>query len=86
METVGLLAGALTTLSFMPQLFRIWRRRSARDISLAALLSFIAGISFWIWYGVSLHSRPIVLFNSITLALNLSILWLKIAHRNLSSE
>jgi MtN3 and saliva related transmembrane protein len=82
-ETVGLLAGTLTTISFMPQLIRIWKRRSADDISYAALLCFMAGISFWIWYGASLHSLPIVLTNAVTLGLNLSILVLKIVHRNI---
>ena len=77
---IGLLAGALTTLSFLPQALRIWRTRSARDISYTALLCFIAGISLWLWYGALLHSLPIVLANAVTLALNLSILGLKIAH------
>ncbi len=77
---IGLLAGALTTLSFLPQALRIWRTRSAKDISYTALLCFIAGISLWLWYGVLLRSLPIVLANAVTLALNLSILGLKIAH------
>jgi MtN3 and saliva related transmembrane protein len=77
---VGLLAGALTTISFLPQALRIWRRRSADDISYIALLAFIAGISLWLWYGVMLNSLPIILANAVTLALNLAILGLKIAH------
>lgn len=79
-ETIGLLAGALTTISFMPQLLRIWRRRSAEDISYAALLTFIIGIALWLLYGIQLGSLPIVLANAVTLGLNLSILALKIQH------
>jgi len=67
-------------LSFLPQALRIWRTRSAKDISYTALLCFIAGISLWLWYGMLLHSLPIVLANAVTLALNLSILGLKIVH------
>jgi len=80
MTYIGLLAGALTTISFMPQLMRIWRRKSASDISYAALLAFIAGISFWLWYGIGISSLPIILANGITLALNLGILTLKLVH------
>lgn len=80
MTYIGLLAGALTTLSFMPQLARIWRRKSAADISYAALLAFIAGISFWLWYGIGIGSLPVILANAITLALNIGILVLKLVH------
>ena len=80
MTYIGLLAGALTTISFMPQLMRIWRRRSAADISYAALLAFIAGISFWLWYGIGINSLPVILANAITLALNIGILILKLVH------
>lgn len=41
----------------------------------------MTGIALWLWYGLLLHSLPIVLANAVTLALNVSILGLKIAHR-----
>lgn len=79
-NVLGLLAGSLTTLSFMPQMLRIWRRRSADDLSYGALALFIAGISLWVLYGAALHSFPIMVTNAVTLVLNLSILALKIRH------
>lgn len=79
-NVLGLLAGSLTTLSFMPQMLRIWRRRSADDLSYGALALFITGISLWVLYGAALHSFPIMITNAVTLALNLSILALKILH------
>ncbi len=79
-ETIGLLAGTLTTISFMPQLVRIWKRRSAADISYLALGSFIAGIALWLWYGMLIHSISVILANGLSLLLNISILALKIAH------
>ncbi|MDE2482889.1 MAG: SemiSWEET family sugar transporter [bacterium] len=79
-ETIGLLAGTLTTVSFTPQLLRIWKRRSAADISYTALLSFIVGISLWLWYGILIHSLSVILANGVSIVLNLSILALKIAH------
>ncbi|HET9030037.1 MAG TPA: SemiSWEET transporter [Candidatus Aquilonibacter sp.] len=79
-EIIGLAAGALTTVSFLPQMLRIWRTRSARDISYGALLTFIAGVALWLLYGLQIHSEAIVLANGVTLGLNLSILALKIRH------
>ncbi|MCI0656511.1 MAG: hypothetical protein L0170_05510, partial [Acidobacteria bacterium] len=38
--TIGFLAGALTTLAFLPQVMEIWRAKSARDVSLRMYLIF----------------------------------------------
>ena len=42
---VGLLAGTLTTIAFIPQLQQTWRTRSAQDVSLGMLLTFVTGVS-----------------------------------------
>jgi MtN3 and saliva related transmembrane protein len=74
----GYLAGVLTTLSFVPQLVRVWRLRSARDISLTMFLAFSLGVFLWLVYGISLHSIPMILANGTTLALSVAILILKL--------
>lgn len=74
----GYCAAILTTSSFVPQLIRVWRLRSARDISLTMFLAFSLGVFLWLVYGISLHSIPMILANGITLGLSLTILILKI--------
>ena len=74
----GYLAAVLTTVSFVPQLIRVWRLRSARDISLTMFLVFSLGVFLWLIYGISLHSIPMMLANGLTLALSLTILILKL--------
>lgn len=74
----GYVAAVLTTTSFVPQLIRVWRLRSARDISLTMFLAFSLGVFLWFLYGIALHSIPIILANGITLALSLTILVLKL--------
>lgn len=78
---IGLVAGALTTLSFLPQLLRTLRLRRASDISALWLASFISGVTLWLIYGLMLSSFPIVVANAATLALTLPILALKISYR-----
>lgn len=80
LTTLGLLAGAFTTIAFMPQATRIWRRRSAKDISLFGTSLFTVGITLWLLYGIELGALPIIIANAVTLALNLSILALKLRH------
>jgi MtN3 and saliva related transmembrane protein len=75
---IGYIAGTLTTLAFVPQVVRTWRQRSADHFSLAMLVAFNVGVGLWLVYGVLLHEPPIVLFNAITLALALFLLWMKL--------
>lgn len=79
-QTIGFLAGLLTTAAFVPQALYAWRTRSTRDISLLTVVAFTVGISLWVFYGALIHSLPIFLWNVITLVLNLGILSAKLRH------
>ncbi|MFB2772194.1 SemiSWEET transporter [Pelatocladus sp. BLCC-F211] len=78
---LGLVAATLTTFSFVPQLLKTWRTKSAKDVSYIMLISFNIGIFLWLIYGLYLSALPIILANLITLIFNLIILWLKIRYR-----
>jgi MtN3 and saliva related transmembrane protein len=73
----GLVAGACTSLSFIPQVFHIWKRRSAADISGIMYSFFSFGSFLWLLYGLGIQSIPISLANGVALALNIFILILK---------
>ncbi|MDP9039728.1 MAG: SemiSWEET transporter [Acidobacteriota bacterium] len=77
-DTVGFVAAFCTTSAFIPQLVRVVRLRSAREISLPTFLLFSAGVFLWILYGVASRSKPVVISNAVTLVLSVSILILKI--------
>ena len=75
---IGLLAGCLTTVAFVPQLMKIWRSRSARDVSLSMFTIFLTGIIFWLVYGLLRQDIVVILANAVTLVLALAILVLKV--------
>lgn len=75
---IGYIAATCTTLSFLPQLVRVLRLRSARDISLSMFLVFSVGTVLWLTYGLLAHSKPVTAANAVTLALSVSILILKL--------
>jgi MtN3 and saliva related transmembrane protein len=77
---IGLAAGTLTTVSFLPQLIKTWQCKSARDLSYAMLLSFGSGVVLWLVYGLYLRALPIILANAVTLALIVAILLLKVRY------
>jgi len=75
---LGYVAGAVTTTSLVPQVMKIWKTKSARDVSLGMFLIFSIGISLWIAYGVFLHSMPIIVANTVSLLLGFIVLGLKL--------
>jgi MtN3 and saliva related transmembrane protein len=77
-DLIGALAGALTTIAFIPQVWRVWQTRSARDLSLSMYLIFTAGVALWLIYGMALGALPIIVFNSVTLVLAATVLAMKI--------
>jgi MtN3 and saliva related transmembrane protein len=77
---IGSVAACCTTISFVPQLIRVWKRKSARDISLIMFSVFSAGVFLWMVYGLLIHSVPVLLANAVTLALSLAILVLKLRY------
>ena len=85
-ESVGLVAGLLTTTAFVPQVWKIYRTKSGKDISGRMFSIFSLGIVLWLIYGILLRSLPIILSNAVTLVLSLMILGLKIRYRKRSGD
>ena len=75
---LGLLAGVLTTVAFVPQVVKTWRTRSTNDISLWMFSILVAGIVAWLTYGAIIGDLPLILANGATLLLAGTILFFKI--------
>ena len=80
-DLFGFLAALLTTIAFLPQLYKTWQTKSANDVSLIMLILFITGLICWIIYGLKINSIPILIANTVTFIFNFSILILKITYR-----
>jgi MtN3 and saliva related transmembrane protein len=78
---VGYIAGAFTTMSFVPQVIRAWKLKETRDLSLVMLLLFALGVLLWTLYGVWTGSLPIIAANVITFILILVLLWMKVKYQ-----
>ncbi len=77
-DILGYSAGAITSLTFLPQVIKTWKLRSARDVSL--LMFIIAAVNeiMWIVYGALLDNWVIILTNSIVLAMSLTMIFFKL--------
>jgi len=77
-DFIGFLAACLTTVSFIPQAILVVRTGNTQGVSLLMYALFTLGVSGWLIYGLMTAALPIVLSNSITLCLALTILSLKV--------
>jgi MtN3 and saliva related transmembrane protein len=79
-DWIGAIAGVLTTTAFIPQVWKIYRTKSGKDISGRMMSLFSVGVVLWLIYGVLLQSMPLIFSNLVTLALALAIIALKIRY------
>jgi MtN3 and saliva related transmembrane protein len=79
-DSVGYIAATLTTAAFLPQVLKIWKSKSTKDLALPTLLSFILGVGMWLIYGLLVKSIPVIIANAVTLVLNLVILRFKLKY------
>jgi MtN3 and saliva related transmembrane protein len=78
---LGLVAGTLTTLSFLPQLLKAWKSRSTHDISIGMFSMLAVGVLLWLIYGLVTADIPVIAANAITLVFVALILALKLRYR-----
>ncbi|MCB1354434.1 MAG: SemiSWEET family sugar transporter [Rhodobacteraceae bacterium] len=76
-DLIGLVAAALTTFAFLPQVIQTWRSRSAAGLNFAMLLVLATGVFLWLVYGIGAGQLPVILANGATLVLVLILLGFK---------
>ena len=79
-ESLGLVAGALVTCSMIPQLIRVYKLRSAREISILFTTLLLIGMMCWLDYGVYLELIPVILWNAIGAILVSLLIYLKLKY------
>jgi MtN3 and saliva related transmembrane protein len=77
---LGLIAGALTTGCWLPQLLRSWRTRSTGDLSWGYLIALGGGIALWLVYGLVADDIAILATNCLTLTALLVLASLKVRY------
>jgi len=80
-EILGLLAGTITSITFVPQVIKIWKTKSAKDLSLVMLLLLIAGVLLWLTYGLLVKDTAIIYTNSMVLMMSMIMLYFKLNYK-----
>ena len=79
-EYLGLIAGLLVTCSLIPQIIRVFRLRSAREISAVFTVLLLLGLVLWVIYGIILTLAPVIIWNAIGAVLAILLLYAKMRY------
>jgi MtN3 and saliva related transmembrane protein len=79
-ETIGLIAAVLTTSAFLPQVYKTWKTKNAKALSMPMLILFFVGIVLWFIYGLLLNSLSLIVANGITVISYAFLIYFKIKY------
>jgi len=74
-DILGFVAGICVTISVIPQILKIWKTKKVKDISLLTFSVLTFGVALWVLYGVLKNDLPIIVTNSISLSLNIVMVY-----------
>lgn len=78
-DIFGYLATALNLLMLIPQVISTWRKKQAKDLSLATILLFLTACFLWL-YGIAKAAPPVILANTVGMIMNLILAILKLKY------
>lgn len=77
MDILGMTAGCISSITFLPQVIKTWKTKSAADISLLMFTFATISVIMWLVYGIILQNIPIIFTNSMVLFFSLIMLYFK---------
>ena len=80
-QIIGLMAGTITSITFLPQVIRIWKTKSAKDLSMLMMIMLIGGTTLWFSYGLMIKDAAIIYTNSMVLAMSLIMMFFKLKYK-----
>lgn len=83
---IGLIAGALTTVSFVPQIIKIAKTKHVKDLSLFMYLIMLTGIILWLVYGILIREMPVIAANTVTVLLCSYVIVMKLIYDGKDSK
>ena len=85
-KLLGLVAGTITSVTFLPQVIRIYKTKSAKDLSATMLGLLIVGVAMWLAYGIAMNDIAIMYTNGMVLFLSLIMLYFKFRFKENSPQ
>ena len=78
---VGAAGGIVSSVTFLPQVIKIWKTKSAKDLSMGTLLFLVLNVSLWLLYGIFTNLYPIIITNGIVLSMVFIMVYFKLTFK-----
>ena len=76
-DCVGYAGGFVSAITFLPQVIKIWKTKSVKDLSSLTLLLLFVNVSLWLVYGILVNASPIMATNGIVLSMIIAMIYFK---------
>ncbi len=76
-EATGHMGAILTSVTFIPQVYKVWKSRSVGDLSLVMMCIVFLSTLVWLTYAIALMLWPVILANSIVCILSALLIYFK---------
>ncbi|GAB1446008.1 MAG: hypothetical protein KF860_16955 [Cyclobacteriaceae bacterium] len=80
-QIVGHTGALLSSITFVPQVYKVWVSKSVRDLSLAMMLIVFSSTIIWLIYGVALNLWPVILANGFICVLSILLIYFKLTFK-----
>ena len=80
-EVVGHIGSALSSITFMPQVYQAWKTKSVGDLSLAMMLIVFLSTIIWLIYGIGRDLMPVIICNGVICLLSLVLIYFKFSFK-----
>ena len=80
-EIVGHIGSALSSITFMPQVYQAWKTKSVGDLSLAMMLIVFLSTIIWLIYGIGRGLLPVIICNGVICLLSLVLIYFKFSFK-----
>ena len=78
---VGAAGGIVSSVTFLPQVIKIWKTKSAKDLSMGTVLFLVLNVSLWLLYGILTNLYPIIITNGIVLSMVFIMVYFKLTFK-----
>jgi MtN3 and saliva related transmembrane protein len=85
-EFMGHVGAFLTSVTFIPQVYKVWKSRSANDLSMSMMLIVVTSTIVWLVYAIALVLWPVILANGIVLFLSLMLIYFKLTFKKVDAK
>lgn len=81
-DMLGYAAGAVTAITFLPQVIKTWKEKSAKDVALAMFVIAFINEVMWIAYGILSNNWVIISTNVVMITMCTLMIFLKLRYNH----